>query len=31
VALPALFARFPNLAMAVPVGDLTLIPSIVNN
>jgi cytochrome P450 len=31
VALPALFARFPNLAMAVPVGDLTPIPSIVNN
>jgi cytochrome P450 len=31
VALPALFARFPNLAMAAPVGDLTPIPLIVNN
>jgi cytochrome P450 len=31
VALPALFARFPNLAMAVPVGEFTPIPSIVNN
>jgi cytochrome P450 len=31
VALLALFARLPNLAMAAPVDNLTPIPSIVNN
>lgn len=31
IALPALFARFPNLAMAAPVDNLTPIPSIVSN
>ncbi|HEY4021650.1 MAG TPA: cytochrome P450 [Pseudonocardiaceae bacterium] len=31
IALPALFARFPRLALAAPTDELTPIPSIVNN
>jgi cytochrome P450 len=31
IALPALFARYPRLALAAPVSELTPIPSIVNN